>query len=510
MGLFDFIFGNKKKAEQERLERERQAELQRKENERIAREREARLAENRRKEEERKARIFEENSKKYQILDFYLDCSHWNKQNTILEQTPLALPIKRIDVENQDDIVKKYKVNNLPKLILVDLNGKEVKRWKGITEAEEINDFLYENGYAIRKESSSSGTFTPFTFTSNQHLRYENGSPVHGLQNCIRTVSVEVNKNGCNGYKLEPGDGYIVKIFNNDLNRPLMADKPMRIYRQSATSVELRGYSVVAQTPFGWQEHDLSDYGLIVYYESGIVSKCVLHMYDRNTFIEYRKISNESIEKPTSTTSFCEAEQYAMKAREAAKNGNTSMAHRLGIEAFRSFVSDISQVKQVKDIQCCALALGKMMEGDSFTDNETISRAVAISYYFLTKAIKQCSNKDPYLFVYRFSLTYEYNKAFYSLFAHSEGEEISYSPFDIMGQSAMMAYEHHLQGMQMCDMFTEPRVGQLDNALNNIFHQIWSRYSKTNPEEVKRLGNQYHDKIFNYIEDKIKKEDLSF
>ena len=229
MGLFDFIFGNKKKGAQERLERERQAELQRKENERIAREREARLAENRRKEEERKARIFEENSKKYQILDFYLDCSHWNKQNTILEQTPLALPIKRIDVENQDDIVKKYKVNNLPKLILVDLNGKEVKRWKGITEAEEINDFLYENGYAIRKESSSSGTFTPFTFTSNQHLRYENGSPVHGLQNCIRTVSVEVNKNGCNGYKLEPGDGYIVKIFNNDLNRPLMADKPMRI-----------------------------------------------------------------------------------------------------------------------------------------------------------------------------------------------------------------------------------------------------------------------------------------
>ena len=60
MGLFDFIFGNKKKEEQERLERERQAELQRKENERIAREREARLAENRRKEEERKARIFDD------------------------------------------------------------------------------------------------------------------------------------------------------------------------------------------------------------------------------------------------------------------------------------------------------------------------------------------------------------------------------------------------------------------------------------------------------------------
>ena len=150
MGLFDFIFGNKKKEEQERLERERQAELQRKENERIAREREARLAENRRKEEERKARIFNENSKKYQILDFYLDCSHWNKQNEILEKTPLALPIKRIDIDNQEDIVQKYKVNSLPKLILVDLNGKEIKRWKGITESSEINEYLYNNGYAIR------------------------------------------------------------------------------------------------------------------------------------------------------------------------------------------------------------------------------------------------------------------------------------------------------------------------------------------------------------------------
>lgn len=49
MGLFDFIFGNRKKKEQQRLERERQAELQHRENERIAIERETRLAENNRK-----------------------------------------------------------------------------------------------------------------------------------------------------------------------------------------------------------------------------------------------------------------------------------------------------------------------------------------------------------------------------------------------------------------------------------------------------------------------------
>ena len=152
MGLFDFLFGNKNKQEQERLERESQEKFQREREERIAREREARLAENRRKEAERKAKLFEENKKKFEILDFYLDCSHWREQQTKLKDTSLALPIKRIDIEKDEDIREKYKVNTLPKLILVDMNGKEIYRWKGITEPMEINEYLYDNGYAVRPE----------------------------------------------------------------------------------------------------------------------------------------------------------------------------------------------------------------------------------------------------------------------------------------------------------------------------------------------------------------------
>ena len=34
-------------------------------------------------------------------------------------------------------------------------------------------------------------TITPFAFKSDCHQRYENGSEVMGLQQCIRTVSVE-------------------------------------------------------------------------------------------------------------------------------------------------------------------------------------------------------------------------------------------------------------------------------------------------------------------------------
>ena len=195
MGLFDFLFGNKKKQE-ERLERERQERLQRERDECIAREREARLAENRRKEAERTS-------------------------------------------------------------------------------------------------------ITPFEFKSNCHQRYEKGNPVMGLQKCIRTVSVEKNTNGCRGYKLEPGDGYIVKIYNDDMGRPNMSDKPMRVLRKTETSIELRGFPIEAQSPFGWQEVDYRDYGLVVYYESGKVSKCVLHMYDRNTYIEYSRQQGEVVDKYT-------------------------------------------------------------------------------------------------------------------------------------------------------------------------------------------------------------------
>ena len=132
-------------------------------------------------------------------------------------------------------------------------------------------------------------TLQPFVFKSNHHQRYEDGKPVMGLQNCLRTVRVEKNENGCSGYQLTPGVGYIVKVFNGDLGKPNMADKPMKVVSADNEKIELRGYVVKAMTPFGWMDHDLSDYGFTVHYKNNTIEKCVLHMIDRNTNIEYLK-----------------------------------------------------------------------------------------------------------------------------------------------------------------------------------------------------------------------------
>ena len=353
-------------------------------------------------------------------------------------------------------------------------------------------------------------TIEPFVFKSNCHQRYEGAYPKMGLQECLRTVSVVKNTNGCSGYQLQPGDGYIIKIFNDDAGKPNMADKPMRVVRKTDTSVELRGYKVNAQTPFGWQEIDLADYGLLVHYENGKVCKCVLHMYDRNTFIEYRTQSNEPLKSVSSNHGTNECEEYAKLAREAAANGNTSSAQQYGLKALNSIIANPSQLKSTANVDTLALALGKMMEGDHFRDNDSIKRAVGLTYYMLCKAIDQNKQHDPYLFVYRFSVIWEYNQVFYHLFAHSEGTSYNPNPYDIFGQSSTAVYDHHMQGMQMGDMLQEPRVARLDPALGNIFNQMYARYRTTPSEQIISLGNKYHKQVYDYLCNKIDSLDLSF
>jgi hypothetical protein len=140
-----------------------------------------------------------------------------------------------------------------------------------------------------KTKASEKNEFTPFVFKSTCHQRYENLMPVRGLQQCLRTISVEKNINGCSGYLIKPGDGYIVKLFNNDTGQPNMSDKPMRVKSISNDLVVLQGYPLKAMAPFGWMDVDYSEYGLDVHYRNGEIEKCVLHMYERDTFIEYRK-----------------------------------------------------------------------------------------------------------------------------------------------------------------------------------------------------------------------------
>jgi hypothetical protein len=127
----------------------------------------------------------------------------------------------------------------------------------------------------------------PFVFKSTRHQRFEHGNPVMGMQYCGRTLLLENNMTGCPGYQLRNNDGYIIRGINDDTGQQQFAPKPMRLTESSGSCYKLRGYGVNAQTPFGWQYVDLSDYGFEVKHKDGVVDCCILYMYDRNVRIEY-------------------------------------------------------------------------------------------------------------------------------------------------------------------------------------------------------------------------------
>ena len=108
-------------------------------------------------------------------------------------------------------------------------------------------------------------------------------------------IKIKKNINGCSGYQLTPGDGYILTATNGDTGQPQFAPKPMRVVKFSNTEILLKGYCVSAQTPFGWQEMDLSDYGFSIIWHNGIIQKCILHMYDRNVDLEYQGTSQSTV-----------------------------------------------------------------------------------------------------------------------------------------------------------------------------------------------------------------------
>lgn len=101
----------------------------------------------------------ESHTHSYKILYFHLDCEPCFEQDEELSKCALSLPKRVINPDIEDDIAEKYHVVRLPKLILVDENGTEIKRWCGVTPTSEINEFIYENKYANRTFQTSTEDF---------------------------------------------------------------------------------------------------------------------------------------------------------------------------------------------------------------------------------------------------------------------------------------------------------------------------------------------------------------
>jgi len=115
-----------------------------------------------------------------------------------------------------------------------------------------------------------------FVFHSTDHIRYENGIKVSGPHGgAPRAIKVESNITG--------GDGLSVTLFNTDGGQATvqMAPKQMKIQSADSECIKLVGFGT-DQTGASF-----SDYGLSIFHSDGKITKCILHMFDRDIDIEY-------------------------------------------------------------------------------------------------------------------------------------------------------------------------------------------------------------------------------
>lgn len=371
-----------------------------------------------------------------------------------------------------------------------------------------------EAGLAMAKESAPSPTIRtqevtktempyeikPFTFTSNQHQRYENGSPVMGEQNCMRSISVEKNVLGCNGYQLRNGDGYIVRAMNLDANKPQFAPKPMRLDSHSPEKDELRGYVVSTRTPLGYQDIDLSDYGLTIYYKNESVSKVVLHMFDRNTDLEYRNIS-----KAATSTSLPQNIQDIIDAAStglaAVQKGNRRLEQENLFSLFNLTQEKSSQLLHIPAEKYNLVGSGfcLLLEYPQVRANEEVSRAIAdYAFYCISKAIEQNpSNKTLYL--KRMSIVAQTREFFFYTVANAL-EIPDSDPFDIMLRAPLIVRTNdYIFAMGKYDFENGDKIA-FEGVLKDFHELCYGQHIIKTASD----GKTYIDKVNEYIANSIK------
>lgn len=385
---------------------------------------------------------------------------------------------------------------------------------------EEIRRKERERQERLKIEREQAETIQPFTFKSNCHQRYENGSPVMGLQECARTVSVVKNTNGCPGYKLAPGIGYIVKIYNDDMGKPNMSDKPMKVVRKSETSIELRGFPIEAQSPFGWQEVDYSDYGFVAYYKKGKVEKCVLHMYDRNIRLEYMTNSDtktftltEPVQETQATPrNVTEAEKLVMEALTNLRSGKDGdeTYHPL-FKAWRSFQSDPKQLQNIQSEGQFGMGLMIFLSYGTVSDIDDRQQLASIAYLFLSRAIEKnpsdmniVKNRIILMILNHEPLEYTVSSA---LNLNDDIFSINLNPF--MARDVMFKMEY-------ADLSKSPQLLNVDmlrnkymELNNDIKHGLFGQ--NENIQTIRDAGNDLHKKVMSYLNNKVlSEEDIEF
>lgn len=382
---------------------------------------------------------------------------------------------------------------------IFDFFGGRKKRQEQLLAQQEEHRKNAERCKQEEQKQQEEKILSNFRFESNCHQRYENNQPVNGLQVCSRYLQIRKNTNGCSGYKLTNGDGYILSATNDETGKQQFAPKPMHVVKFTDTEILLKGYRVSAQTPFGWQEIDLSDYGFSIFLENGVTQKCVLHMYDRNVDLEYRKVLKISKAVPKNIQDIIDAAAIGMAA---AQQGNHKLEQENLISLFNLTQDKSSQLLHIPADKYNLVGSGfcLLLEYPQVRANEDVSRAVAdYAFFCISKAIeKEPSNKTLYL--KRVLVLAQTRKFFFYTVANALNVPDS-NPFDITLMAPLIVRTNdYIYAMGKYDFEHGEKISY-EGELNEFRELCYGQYVNKTAAD----GKEYIDSVNNYIANSISK-----
>ena len=114
-----------------------------------------------------------------------------------------------------------------------------------------------------------------------------------------RRVVLKINRIGHHSYPdVEPGDGYLFTIYNDDLGTAQLGTKPVRLVAANEDYLIFRGYDVLAMGPFGLIDPGNTDYGIAVFLSNMSIRKIAFYRYDTRKCYEYANTSNRIQQLP--------------------------------------------------------------------------------------------------------------------------------------------------------------------------------------------------------------------
>ncbi len=126
----------------------------------------------------------------------------------------------------------------------------------------------------------SVGGRLPIRFQASLLAAQELGGAFEKPRPARATVIVDENTNGCHGYRVISGKGYLVSILNSDSGIVQLGPIPMLVESVSADCISLQGYKCMKESLYGSREIDNSLIGLNVLFKGGDVDSCVLARID--------------------------------------------------------------------------------------------------------------------------------------------------------------------------------------------------------------------------------------